>query len=149
MADPAQPSDPELVEAWQLLMELILDQRWRWSELSTELGISQAGLRALLAIDPARPQPMRELARAMNCDPSYITSMVDDLERGGYARRELATTDRRVKIVALTEAGVAALGRARAELLAPPPQLGALTRPDQRALARLLRTALDEPDYPR
>ena len=84
---PPLDADQELVEAWQLLMGVVLSQRWRWPEVSAELGISQAGLRALLAIDPDDPRPMRDLARAMNCDASYVTAMVDDLERAGYAER--------------------------------------------------------------
>ena len=144
MADRSHPAEQELGEAWQLLMGLVLDQRWRWSEVSAELGISQAGLRALLAIDPDGPRPMRDLAHAMNCDPSYVTTMIDDLEQAGYARRQPATKDRRVKIVALTAAGIAALRSARDGLLAPPPQFSTLTRPQQRTLARLLRMALGE-----
>lgn len=125
-----------------MLMGLVLDQRWRWPEVSTELGISQAGLRALLAIDPADPRPMRDLARSMNCDASYVTAMIDDLEQAGYARRRPASTDRRVKVVVLTDAGIAALRTAQDGLLSPPPPLSRLSGPQQRSLARLLRQAL-------
>ena len=142
-------ADHELAEAWQLLMGLVLDQRWRWPKVSDELGISQAGLRALLAIDPDDPRPMRDLARAMNCDASYVTGMVDDLERVGYAERRTAAEDRRLKIVALTDAGISALRTARDGLLTPPPQLSRLTRPQQRELARLLRRAFNEQADPR
>ena len=64
-------ADPLLVGAWQQLMGLVLEQRFRWSEVAVELGVTQAGLLALLAIDPNQPQSMRELAKAMNCDPSW------------------------------------------------------------------------------
>jgi DNA-binding MarR family transcriptional regulator len=138
-------ADPELSEAWQLLMGLVLDQRWRWPEVSAELGITQAGLRALLAVDPDHPRPMRDLARDINCDPSYVTAMIDDLEQAGYAARQASAADRRVKIVALTDTGRLALRTARDGLLAPPPRLSALTRAEQRDLARLLRVALDQP----
>ncbi len=140
-----EPADEKLVEAWRLLMNLVLDQRLRWPELSRELGISQAGLRALLAIDPSEPRPMRDLAQAMNCDASYVTAMVDDLEQAGYAERRPGRVDRRVKTVALTEAGIAALGIAQDGLLGPPPQLARLTPTQQRSLARLLHAALAEP----
>ena len=136
------PAEDELRLAWRLLMELVLDQRWRWPEVAAKLGISQAGLRALLAIDPDEPRPMRDLALAMNCDPSYVTAMVDDLERAGYAERRPAPTDRRVKTVALTSAGQNALLTVRNELLAPPDQLAQLPTPEREALARLLRLAL-------
>ncbi|MGH8777075.1 MAG: MarR family winged helix-turn-helix transcriptional regulator [Jiangellaceae bacterium] len=148
MADtPDHPTgaEPELTETWQVLMGLVLDQRWRWSEVAGELGITQAGLRALLAIDPDHPRPMRELAITMNCDPSYVTAMIDDLELAGYATRHSALDDRRIKTVALTRAGNTALRTARDGLLSPPPQLVRLPPADQQQLARLLRRGLDQP----
>jgi len=141
------PADDELRVAWRLLMEVILDQRWRWSEVAAQLGVSQAGLRALLAIDPDEPRPMRDLALAMNCDASYVTAMVDDLERAGYAERRPSVADRRVKTVALTPPGLVALQTVQHELLAPPEQLTQLPTPQRHSLARLLRQALDGPDH--
>jgi DNA-binding MarR family transcriptional regulator len=141
-SDRAQPADPLLVETWQQLMGLVLEQRFRWAEVANELGITQAGLRALLAIDPSRPQSMRELATAMNCDPSYITAMIDDLEQAGLASRQPSATDRRVKTVVLTRRGTTALRTARDGLLAPPPQLAQLSPAEQHNLARLLQQGL-------
>jgi DNA-binding MarR family transcriptional regulator len=135
-------ADPLLVETWQKLMGFVLEQRFRWAEVSAELGIAQASLRALLAIDPRRPQPMRELATALNCDPSYITAMIDDLERAGLAVRQPSPADRRVKTVVLTPRGITALQTARDGLLSPPPQLAQLSRADQQQLARLLQQGL-------
>jgi len=134
--------DVELTKAWPRLMELVLDQRWRWAEVAEELGISQAAVRGLLAIDPDDPQPMSDLAREMNCDRSYITGIVDDLERAGYAERRAAQGDRRVKIIALTTEGRRALGRIRDTLLGPPRGLATLTPAQQRTFARLLNKAL-------
>ena len=130
-----------------MLMELVLDQRWRWPEVAAKLGISQAGLRALLAIDPDEPRPMRDLAVAMNCDASYVTAMVDDLEEAGYAERRAAPADRRIKTVALTPNGRRALQTVRDELLAPPDQFAQLPAPDRASLARLLLLALEGSDH--
>jgi DNA-binding MarR family transcriptional regulator len=138
--------DDELRQAWQLLMGLVLDQRWRWSEVAAKLEISQAGMRALLAIDPDEPRPMRDLALAMNCDASYVTAMVDDLERAGYAERRAAPADRRIKTVALTPKGRRALRTLQDDLFAPPDQLADLPAPDRDSLARLLRQALQGDD---
>lgn len=136
-------TDPLLVETWQQLMGLVLEQRFRWAEVAADLGITQAGLRALLAIDPRQPQSMRELATAMNCDPSYITAMIDDLERAGLAVRQPLPADRRVKTVVLTPGGMTALQTARDGLLYPPPQLAQLTPAEQQQLARLLQHGLN------
>jgi DNA-binding MarR family transcriptional regulator len=137
--------DAELAAAWPRLMELVLEQRWRWAEVADELGISQAGLRGLLAINPDEPRPMGDLAREMNCDRSYVTGIVDDLERAGYAERRTAAHDRRVKAIALTEQGRRALDTVRDTLLAPPSGLATLTAAQQRTIARLLTKALSAP----
>lgn len=144
MADDADslPGDDELGEAWRLLMGLVMDQRWRWAEVAATLNVSQAGLRALLAIDPDEPRPMRDLAVSLNCDASYVTVMVDDLERAGYAERRPGPADRRVKMLALTPAGRRALRTVQDELLAPPEQIARLPAPKRASLARLLRDAL-------
>lgn len=140
--DISRDADPELAECWRRLMGLVLDQRWRWADVAIELGLTQAGLRALLAVAPDRPSPQRDLAAAMNCDPSYVTAMIDDLERAGYATRQPSTRDRRVKVVALTPTGIAALRTARDGLFATPQQLRRLSRGQQRQLAQLLHDAL-------
>ena len=134
--------DAELAAAWPRLMELVLEQRWRWAEVADELKISQAAVRGLLAIDPHEPRPMGDLAREMNCDRSYVTGIVDDLERAGYAERRTAVNDRRVKVIALTEPGRRALATVRDSLLAPPSGFAALTSAQQRTIARLLNKAL-------
>lgn len=138
----AEEFGAELAAAWPRLMELVLEQRWRWAEVAEELGISQAGVRGLLAINPDDPRPMSDLARELNCDRSYVTGIVDDLERAGYAERQTAAGDRRVKTIALTEQGRRALATVRDSLLAPPAGLAALTPTQQRTIARLLNKAL-------
>ncbi len=133
---------PELDEAWPALVGLIMQQRWRWAEVAEQLGISQAGLRGLLAIDPEQPRSMGDLARELNCDRSYVTAIVDDLERAGLAERRVAPRDRRVKTIALTPAGGRALQTVRESLMKPPVELAALTAAQQRTLASLVRKAV-------
>ena len=135
-------ADQELAGAWQRLMELVLQQRFNWADVAGELGITQGALRALLALDPDRPPTMRELAAAMNCDPSYVTAVVDDLEGAKLASRTSSQHDRRVKTVVLTQRGIGALRTARDGLLGPPPQLERLDAAERRQLSRLLRKAL-------
>jgi DNA-binding MarR family transcriptional regulator len=132
---------PELDEAWPALVGLITQQRWRWAEVADQLGISQAVLRGLLAVDPDHPRTMGDLARELNCDRSYVTAIVDDLERAGLAERRAVAEDRRVKMIALTPAGGRALRLVRDSLMKPPAQLAALTAAQQRTLANLIRKA--------
>ncbi len=91
---------------------------------------------------------MRDLARTMNCDPSYVTAMVDDLERAGYAERQSLPGDRRVKTVGLTSSGRQALRRVQRDLFPVPDQMSRLTPTERRQLGRLLAAALSEPDRP-
>ena len=133
---------PELDQAWPALVGLIMQQRWRWAEVADQVGISQAGLRGLLAIDPDQPRSMGDLARELNCDRSYVTAIVDDLERAGLAERRVAAEDRRVKTIALTPAGDRALRTVQNSLMKPPAELAALTAAQQRTLANLVRKAV-------
>ncbi len=142
MAASDQPGiAPELDQAWPALVALIMQQRWRWAEVAGQLGISQAALRGLLAIDPDQPRSMGQLARELNCDRSYVTAIVDDLERVGMAERKTSARDRRVKTIALTSAGDRALRTARDLLTKAPPELASLTASQQRTLADLVRKA--------
>ena len=139
--DPVLDPDPILVQAWGRLVRPFAELRSRWTALSGELGISPAAVSALVSVNPSDPQPMRELAALLDCDASYITGLVDDLERAGYAHRQPSATDRRVKVVALTADGERARGVAQQALTAPPPELLALPLADRQTLAAILHRA--------
>jgi DNA-binding MarR family transcriptional regulator len=141
---PEQRFEGELAAAWPAFMGVLLEQRMRWSEVAAELHLAPGALRALLAVDPDRPRPMSELARELDCDRSYVTGIVDDLERAGYAERRPDPADRRIRTVALTATGRRALGVVRDRLMSPPPELAILTPAQQRALAGLLRRAVPQ-----
>lgn len=76
--------------------------------IAADVGLAAPVAMALQRIEPTRPGPMNELAGAMGCDPSYVTWIADQLEANGLAERRLAAHDRRVKVLALTPAGLAA-----------------------------------------
>lgn len=86
---------------------------------------------------------MRELADFWGCDASYVTSLADALEDRGLTERRPHPTDRRVKMIALTEEGVAAKKRAYEVLYQPPSSFGSLTAAEQRQLRDLLRKVAD------
>ena len=50
---------------------------------------------------------MKELGLRMGCDPSFVTTVADALEKRGLARREPSQRDRRSKNLVLTDEGVA------------------------------------------
>src|SRR6266700_6430068 len=51
--------------------------------------------------------PMRDLAGRLQCDPSNVTFLADRLEERGLLERRPDPSDRRVKLLALTPAGLA------------------------------------------
>ena len=82
---------------------------------------------------------MRELAGALRCDTSYVTSVVDGLEEQGLARRTPHPTDRRVKVVSLTGRGAEVGAQVRAALDEPPPAFASLSDDEAASLVALLR----------
>ena len=73
--------------------------------LADEAGIIPGAAKALRFLSGPEPVPMRRLAQDLHCDNSYITTIVDSLEVAGVARREAHPTDRRIKVIVLTDAG--------------------------------------------
>lgn len=104
-----------------------------------EAGLTPGVGKALLHFPLDRPLPMRELAAALRCDNSYVTSVVDSLEENAMAERRAHPTDRRVKVVSLTESGAALAKRVQAELAQPPGVFASLTRAEALALRDLMR----------
>jgi DNA-binding MarR family transcriptional regulator len=123
-----------------LIHELWMTNRPRLRQAAGEFDLSprQAHLLRLLADEPA---PMRNLACALRCDPSNVTGMVDRLEERGLVERRADPADRRVKMLALTTEGARVRDALTDRLLAPPPELAALSPEDQEALRDLLRRA--------
>jgi DNA-binding MarR family transcriptional regulator len=84
------------------------------------------------------------LATDLGLSPHSITDIVDGLERLGMAERRPDPTDRRAKLVAITDAGEAGLDVANATREWLLKQIfGALSETDRETLLRLL-DALDE-----
>src|ERR1700688_96556 len=97
-------------EAWQALYRFVFerDGQHRFHEACDVIGLAPGGVKALLQLSADRAVPMRALAEWCRCDPSYVTSLVDSLESAGLAERQSHSTDRRVKMVALSPSGVEA-----------------------------------------
>jgi DNA-binding MarR family transcriptional regulator len=103
----------------------------------------------LLLVLSAGSLPMRDLVVRFRCDPSYMTSVVDVLERRGMARREPNPTDRRAKTVVVTEEGRQVVARAQVLMSVPPSSFEVLSPTEQRQLRDLLVRVIDaEPDIP-
>lgn len=114
------------------------------SEEMSECGLSLARTKVLMRLREHGPARQCVLAEGFGLAPRSITEIVDALERQGLAERRPDATDRRAKLVAITEAGEASLRVAhatRGRLLGQ--IFGALSPQDRATLVRLL-DVLDE-----
>jgi DNA-binding MarR family transcriptional regulator len=100
-------------------------------------------MKILFHLEPDQGTPMRDLADHMGVDASYVTGLADALEERGLVERRPHPTDRRVKMIVLTDEGVAARKRASQLMYEPPASFGALTAGEQRQLRDLLRKVAD------
>ena len=130
-------------EAWGLLLQLFFTHhRPRLIALGQELDLAPQQMIALKSLD--EPRPMSALAGMLACDSSNVTGIVDRLESRGLVERQPSPTDRRVKLLVLTDEGRRVRETIAARMTTPPPPIASLPAKDQRALRDLLRQALGE-----
>ena len=110
----------------------------RMAALGVRTKLSPGVLKTLMRLSREDAVSMGEMARAIGCDPSYVTALVDDLDDRGLARREPAPYDRRVKTVVLTDAGRALAAEINGVLSVPPAAFSALSNAELRQLRDLL-----------
>jgi MarR family transcriptional regulator, organic hydroperoxide resistance regulator len=130
------------VEAWALMVRLMLSNKPRIAAIGQELDLSPMQIHTLLALYPGSELPMSALAEFLVCDASNVTGIVDRLEARGLIERRSAPNDRRVKMLAVTREGARVRRQAASRMAQPPPVIADLSRGDQRALRDVLRKAL-------
>jgi DNA-binding MarR family transcriptional regulator len=109
-------------------------------KVATQNGLTGSDAMALFKLEA--PMTMKELGLRMGCDPSFITTIADALERHGLARREPSLTDRRSKNIVLTPEGETVRSRLCGELMAQAPWCTTLDTSERRCLLGLLRKML-------
>jgi DNA-binding MarR family transcriptional regulator len=77
-------------------------------------GLSLSSYKVLKALAPGE-RSMRELSDLLQVSPRTVTDLVDGLEGHGLVARGSHPKDRRVTLIALTDAGQKCLTSARAE----------------------------------
>lgn len=111
-------------------------------------GLSLARTKVLTRLSEQGPTRQSVLASDFGLSPHSITDIVDGLERKGLVERRPDATDRRAKLVAVTQAGEGCLGVANATRGRLLKQIfGALSEEDRVTFLRLLE-ALDEASKP-
>ena len=91
-------------EVWVSMLHFFFAKgRPRMLELWREFDLMPPQQMVLGHLD--EPRTMGELAQHLHCDNSNITGIVDRLTERGLVERRVVEGDRRIKLVALTEAG--------------------------------------------
>jgi DNA-binding MarR family transcriptional regulator len=136
-------------DAWRAIFRLILGQgHERLTATSAAMGLSPGMLKTLFLLEPGVGVPMRDLAGHWKCDASYVTNLTDTLEERGLVERRPHPTDRRVKMIVLTDRGIDVRASAFDRLSEPPPSFEVLTGAEQRQLRDLLRKVTEADPAP-
>jgi MarR family transcriptional regulator, organic hydroperoxide resistance regulator len=131
-------SDDELNQQIGDVFSELLKQAHDLSQgIAAEVGLTGSDVIALAKLDA--PMTMKELGQKMGCDPSFITTVADALEKHGLARREPSQRDRRSKNIVLTPQGVSVRNQIIRELLARAPWCTGLDTGERTCLLGLLR----------
>lgn len=144
-SQPSSPIDPEKLRLVDEVATLVYELTRLWDArmdhavavLAAERGLTLTARQALAVWQLGEPLSMSDLARALACDQSNITGIVDRLEREGLVSRQVDPDDRRVKRLVLSVDGQ----RLRDDLeglLGAAPALAALSTADLRQLRQLL-----------
>src|SRR5215471_7081797 len=94
-------------EAWSLLFRLFVTQRGRVPQVAAEFELSPMQATVLRLLEPDSPLPMRTVAARLCCDASNVTGIVDRLEERGLVQRQASPKDRRIKMLVVTDSGIA------------------------------------------
>ncbi len=92
-------------EVWRAMAAAVIDNRDGWKRaVIEETGLPFSRIRVLRRL-ARRPLTVKEVAEAATIDAPAATVAVNDLEGRGLVVRETHPTNRRCKVVSLTDAG--------------------------------------------
>lgn len=114
--------------------------------LAEKFGVPLFCIKAIHRLD--EPVTMKELARRMGCDKSFVTMVADVLETRGLARREPNAADRRLKNLTLTPDGLELKARLEQAIIDQMPWSRALDAAEQESLLAMMRKMNNVPAGP-
>jgi DNA-binding MarR family transcriptional regulator len=130
--------NPLADEVWRAMAALVIDNRDSWKRAVVEqTGLPFSRIRILKRLH-RQPMTVKELARAATIDAPAATVAVNDLEGRGLVVRETDPTNRRCKVVSLTDAGRDIVRKIDAIHDPAPDALAALDDDNLKALRTLL-----------
>ncbi len=136
MATTKSKSSTPAHQAWQAVYELFARYRPVMLAVQGEYGLRPPLVFTMQELD--EPRPMGYIADVLACDNSQMTWITDRLEEKGLVERTADPSDRRVKLLVLTDEGRRIRDEINIRLAQPPPEIAALSAADQRALRDIL-----------
>ncbi|MFS0899651.1 MarR family winged helix-turn-helix transcriptional regulator [Mycolicibacterium litorale] len=109
----SRPTRPDLAA---MLAPLLRDLAAAEVPVLEKHGLTMWGYSVLVALDRAPMRTQAALAEAINADKTRIIPTLDELQRQGYIERHPAPDDRRVRLLAITDAGRAVKDAAQSEI---------------------------------
>lgn len=107
------------------------------------LGVSQASWMTIaIAAKAHSPLSQSELADKLAVEGATMVAMIDRLVKAGLVVRQASTTDRRIKRIVLTDAGLKIYDKVKAEAVALRKELLANTDPKRLLIATELLEGL-------
>src|SRR6516165_7163953 len=104
-APPTRPRREEAIrDLKQNLRHFVVELLVSSYEATEDLGVNPTDLGALCLLLLHGPAPAGRLAELTGLTTGAITGVIDRLEKGGFARRELDPADRR-KVIVVPDAG--------------------------------------------
>ena len=131
-------SNPLADEVWRVIASLVQDNRDGWKRAVVEQsGLPFSRIRILARLS-RQSMTVKQLAHAATMDAPATTVAVNDLEDRGLVVRQTDPTNRRCKVVSLTDAGRAMVDKIDAVQDPAPSALAALDVADLTALHAIL-----------
>jgi DNA-binding MarR family transcriptional regulator len=97
--------NPLADEVWRAMAAAVIDNRDAWRRaVIAETGLPFSRIRILRRL-ARKPMTVKQVAHAATIDAPAATVAVNDLEERGLVLRETDPTNRRCKVVSLTDAG--------------------------------------------
>jgi DNA-binding MarR family transcriptional regulator len=131
------PPTPSKAQLMELLAHSVSTHYADFTTAAADTGLTSSQAKTLTVLRHA-PTSMRSLAHTLACDASNMTGIIDRLEKRDLVRREVSATDRRVKNVALTEAGQKLIDTIRERMEQTQTGLDQLSDEERAELFRLL-----------
>ncbi|MBT0567113.1 MarR family winged helix-turn-helix transcriptional regulator [Williamsia sp. CHRR-6] len=135
---------PDADRAWQTMAHFVIDHRGPWRRaLMARTGLPFTHVRLLRRLRGG-PLSISDLAEAAAIDPPAATVAVTALQRDGLVQRSVDPTNRRRKVVSLTDAGHELVDEAMRTDDPAPPNFDALDDTQIAQLSALLAILADD-----